>query len=317
MKNRETDSLGLDGETIYIDPTVNGNVARFINTSHNPNCVLETCIIEGKWIPCYVVTKKISKGGEVLANNYGPELYKDLNSTPAECHCGSRDCSGFIGVSADQLPTFSKTLFQMLKEEKEKSRDVEEDRQLYVLARKNLDCMDSHIQDTEFWSKLSTKLDIFNIVEEKEANVIDEVIQKLDNVMKDFCDFCNAQLPEIQQVPEDEQNVEMGEIEENVQQDIQEETPDDNEKILLDLYDKLVNGERNKGGRGKTRTPIVCPVIIGGEICGTEIARNQNYWEHLARVHISLIQSATLKDKWLNTQYKKDLFAKICGRIRK
>src|SRR5256885_3796389 len=109
MARQVSDSLGLQEEKIYIDATVNGNVARFVNTSHSSNCVLENCIIEGNWIPFYVVSKKIRKGDEVLVNNYGPELYMDLDSTPEECNCGSPDCSGFVGVSTDQIPSFSRT----------------------------------------------------------------------------------------------------------------------------------------------------------------------------------------------------------------
>src|SRR3989454_117946 len=138
MTEEEVNSLGLQAKKIYIDATVNGNWARFVNTSHTPNCKLENCIIQGYWIPCSVVTKQIKIDNEVLASDYGPELYTDLDGTPEECKCGETNCGGFVGITKRHMPSFTKDLYQMLKEEKNKTRDIEKDGQLFVTARKKL-----------------------------------------------------------------------------------------------------------------------------------------------------------------------------------
>src|SRR5256885_10558505 len=99
----------------------------------------------------------------------------------------------------------------MLQEEKSKTRDEEEDRKLYVMARKDhQECgipylennLDFLIQDTAFWSLLSTRLEHFEWEEEK-AEPIKTVIQKLYNAEEYFevynLRFRGLQLPEVKE----------------------------------------------------------------------------------------------------------------------
>lgn len=81
--------------------------------------------------------------------------------------------------------------------------------------------------------------------------------------MIEFCDSENAKLSETQQVPEVGQNVEIVEIDENVpvMENIQEETQDDNEKLLLELYAKLLNPENCIRGRGK-KDPFFVQLLL-------------------------------------------------------
>jgi len=99
----------------------------------------------------------------------------------------------------------SPKLLQMLKEEKEKTREVEEDRQLFVMTRKGveqsalLENLDTLIQRTQFWTAFSNKLTNFNFEEEEKAQPIYEVLKKLDEAMIQFCDSANEEVPEVVQ----------------------------------------------------------------------------------------------------------------------
>lgn len=81
-------------DDVVIDAAVNGNEARFINHSCQPNC--DAVIDDGRiWIEtiCEVVT------GEELAYDYAYVL--DERHSPAAkrrypCHCGAATCRGTI-----------------------------------------------------------------------------------------------------------------------------------------------------------------------------------------------------------------------------
>jgi len=91
------------------------------------------------------------------------------------------------------------------------------------------------------------------------------------------------------------------------------DTSNDNENTLIEFHNKFVNCEKPKGGRGKVepKSLLVCPVIQGGETCGKEIPKRSNYWEHLPRAHTGeLMASEVLREKWLNTEKRREFFEK-------
>ena len=79
--------FGLD-ERYALDGDTPKNTARFINHACEPNCHTEQF---GSTI--WIVAIRDIAAGEELTYNYGYEL----NAEPAErCHCGAKDCCGFI-----------------------------------------------------------------------------------------------------------------------------------------------------------------------------------------------------------------------------
>ncbi|RKP00352.1 hypothetical protein CXG81DRAFT_13353, partial [Caulochytrium protostelioides] len=81
----------VNGE--YIDALRRGNLARFMNHSCDPNCVLQKWII-GKSNRMGIFTKRPIAPGEELTFDYRFQRYGD-KAQP--CYCGSHNCSGFIG----------------------------------------------------------------------------------------------------------------------------------------------------------------------------------------------------------------------------
>eukprot|EP00526_Cylindrotheca_closterium_P006818 CAMPEP_0113643804 /NCGR_PEP_ID=MMETSP0017_2-20120614/23043_1 /TAXON_ID=2856 /ORGANISM="Cylindrotheca closterium" /LENGTH=752 /DNA_ID=CAMNT_0000555359 /DNA_START=312 /DNA_END=2570 /DNA_ORIENTATION=- /assembly_acc=CAM_ASM_000147 len=83
----------IDALTVC-DATKQGNVARFINHSCNPNCFTKIISIEGiRRIVIYA--KRNIDSGEELCYDYKFPLEYDLNKR-IECHCGARVCSGYM-----------------------------------------------------------------------------------------------------------------------------------------------------------------------------------------------------------------------------
>lgn len=81
-----------DGKTV-IDASVNGNAARWINHSCEPNCESEETD-DGR---VYIEAARDIRRGEELNYDYG--LIIDERITPAlkrqhECRCGSKNCRG-------------------------------------------------------------------------------------------------------------------------------------------------------------------------------------------------------------------------------
>ena len=91
MPRHHTFLFGLsDGQ--YIDAGVDGNEARYINHSCDPNCKAEE--EDGR---IYIYAKKKIKAGEELTYDYRLERdgkrKKSWNKLYA-CHCGSKNCRG-------------------------------------------------------------------------------------------------------------------------------------------------------------------------------------------------------------------------------
>jgi uncharacterized protein len=79
--------FGLD-ERSAIDGSTRKNTARYINHSCDPNCHTEQF-----WHIIWIVTIRYIQAGEELTYNYGYEM----NDEPPEpCHCGAKNCCGYI-----------------------------------------------------------------------------------------------------------------------------------------------------------------------------------------------------------------------------
>ena len=81
-----------------IDPTKNGNMARFINHSCDPNCETRKWHVKGE-LCIGIFTKKDIKEDEELTFNYD----FDLNTTRYQkCLCGAKNCRGYLGISTEE-----------------------------------------------------------------------------------------------------------------------------------------------------------------------------------------------------------------------
>jgi SET domain len=79
---------------LFCDATKQGNVARFINASCDPNCFTKIITLDGtKRIVIYA--KRDIRAGEELCYDYKfPLEYDETKRIP--CHCGAKDCRGFM-----------------------------------------------------------------------------------------------------------------------------------------------------------------------------------------------------------------------------
>ena len=81
-----------------VDPNRQGNMARFINHSCDPNCETKKCTVKGE-LCIGIFTKKDIKENEELTFNYDFDLCK----TPYQrCLCGAPNCRGYLGISTDE-----------------------------------------------------------------------------------------------------------------------------------------------------------------------------------------------------------------------
>ncbi|KAJ2479802.1 hypothetical protein IWW56_002863 [Coemansia sp. RSA 2131] len=83
------------GNGKVIDATRKGCIARFINHSCGPNCVLQKWMVGGA-IRMGIFTERPIKRGEEITFDYKFERMAD--SEPQPCYCGSPECKGIIGV---------------------------------------------------------------------------------------------------------------------------------------------------------------------------------------------------------------------------
>ena len=71
-----------------IDGQTTANMARYINHSCDPNCAADK--MNGH---LWIIALRDIKAGEELTYNYG---YTQENYQQYPCHCGARDCCGYI-----------------------------------------------------------------------------------------------------------------------------------------------------------------------------------------------------------------------------
>ena len=78
-----------------IDPTISGNIARFINHSCDPNCQTSKWSVLDEVCVGIFSIKDIQEDEE-LTFNYQFDFFK----TPfTRCYCGSYNCKKFLGVA--------------------------------------------------------------------------------------------------------------------------------------------------------------------------------------------------------------------------
>jgi histone-lysine N-methyltransferase SETD1 len=83
----------IDGFMVC-DATKQGNVARFINASCDPNCYTQIITLNGsKRIVIYA--KRDIKAGEELCYDYKFPFEFD-QSKRIPCHCGAKECRGYM-----------------------------------------------------------------------------------------------------------------------------------------------------------------------------------------------------------------------------
>ncbi|KAI5819943.1 hypothetical protein BZA77DRAFT_240978 [Pyronema omphalodes] len=77
----------------FIDATIKGSIARFVNHSCNPNCETEKWVVGNKF-RMGIFAKRDIKAGEELAFDYNVDRY---GADKVECFCGEPNCLGYIG----------------------------------------------------------------------------------------------------------------------------------------------------------------------------------------------------------------------------
>ncbi|KAJ9052374.1 hypothetical protein DSO57_1034882 [Entomophthora muscae] len=77
----------------YIDATTVGSLARFINHSCNPNCILQKWIV-GSNLSIGIFTQRAIKAGEELTFDY---QFQRFGADAQKCYCGEANCKGVLG----------------------------------------------------------------------------------------------------------------------------------------------------------------------------------------------------------------------------
>jgi hypothetical protein len=98
-KEYEDAKIGSDymfriDELTVCDATKQGNVARFINASCDPNCYTKIISIYGTNRICIYAKRDIREGEELCYDYKFPLEYDESKRIP--CHCGAKGCRGFM-----------------------------------------------------------------------------------------------------------------------------------------------------------------------------------------------------------------------------
>ncbi|KAJ2856700.1 hypothetical protein J3B02_001452 [Coemansia erecta] len=87
------------GNNKIIDATRKGCIARFINHSCGPNCVLQKWMVGGAIRMGIFVERPIKRGEEIT---FDYKFERMSGSEPQPCYCGSPECKGIIGVAKER-----------------------------------------------------------------------------------------------------------------------------------------------------------------------------------------------------------------------
>lgn len=79
---------------VVCDATKQGNVARFINASCDPNCYTKIIPLDGNKRIVIYAKREINVGEELCYDYKFPLEYDEKKRIP--CHCGAKDCRGFM-----------------------------------------------------------------------------------------------------------------------------------------------------------------------------------------------------------------------------
>lgn len=94
----------IDAYTVC-DATKQGNVARFINHSCNPNCFTKIISLEGVQ-RIVVYAKRYIDAGEELCYDYKFPIESDATKR-IECHCGAKFCRGYMNWVSHNMLQFA------------------------------------------------------------------------------------------------------------------------------------------------------------------------------------------------------------------
>jgi histone-lysine N-methyltransferase SETD2 len=86
-------AVGIETEGMLLSRYLQGNHARFINHSCEPNCETQKWMVRGELAIGLFALSDIANGEE-LTFDYNFERYGDK---PMRCYCGSKRCRKFIG----------------------------------------------------------------------------------------------------------------------------------------------------------------------------------------------------------------------------
>jgi serine/threonine protein kinase len=87
--------MALDKD-VYLDARSKGSLARYINHSCEPNCVVERWKVRGIIRAAVVARKDISEGTEL---SFDYQWERKRGRAPTKCHCGSPTCRGTLEVA--------------------------------------------------------------------------------------------------------------------------------------------------------------------------------------------------------------------------
>ncbi|KAJ2870146.1 hypothetical protein GGH93_005797 [Coemansia aciculifera] len=87
------------GHNKVIDATRKGCIARFVNHSCGPNCVLQKWMVGGAIRMGIFVERPIKRGEEIT---FDYKFERLAGTEPQSCYCGSPECKGVIGVSKER-----------------------------------------------------------------------------------------------------------------------------------------------------------------------------------------------------------------------
>jgi len=96
----------------FIDATIKGGLARFVNHSCNPNCETEKWVVGNKY-RMGIFAKRDVKAGEELVFDYNVDRY---GAEKQPCYCGEPICLGYIGgkTQTNSAPKLSGNLIEAL-----------------------------------------------------------------------------------------------------------------------------------------------------------------------------------------------------------
>lgn len=111
MREKEYEKANIGSDYMFridaflvCDATKQGNVARFINASCDPNCYTQIITLNGsKRIAIYA--KRDIQAGEELCYDYKFPFEFD-ESKRVKCHCGAQECRGFMNWVCCSVPTY-------------------------------------------------------------------------------------------------------------------------------------------------------------------------------------------------------------------
>ncbi|KAJ2909187.1 hypothetical protein GGI21_002137, partial [Coemansia aciculifera] len=90
--------MGINQELV-IDATRKGCIARFVNHSCGPNCIVQQWMVGGAMRMGIFVERPIKRGEEIT---FDYKFERLAGAEPQPCFCGSPQCKGVIGIAKER-----------------------------------------------------------------------------------------------------------------------------------------------------------------------------------------------------------------------